>query len=92
MNPIDQFLRNPLDLQQPFWLPLPTNVLKATFDAAVDSSRKRVAVVVIFINHSGSIISWNNHPVSYISDPLVLDSLACKAAVYMALIRGFKTL
>ncbi|KAJ9177612.1 hypothetical protein P3X46_012813 [Hevea brasiliensis] len=71
------------------WIPLPTNVLKLNFDAAVNSSRNGGATTVVVRNSEGQILDWAYKKYNFIIDPLVLESLACRDAALLAVNRGF---
>ncbi|KAJ9182498.1 hypothetical protein P3X46_006489 [Hevea brasiliensis] len=69
--------------------PPPVNVIKLNFDAAVDRNRRRGAIAVVARNLEGKPLDWCCKVYESIVDPLVLESLACRDAVTLALNRGF---
>ncbi|XP_043814057.1 uncharacterized protein LOC122723980 [Manihot esculenta] len=67
------------------WQPTPLGFIKLNFNAAWDKNSNSGATAVIVRDLSGSVIDWW---VS-ISDPLQLESIACREALLFAKSRGF---
>ncbi|XP_021631810.1 uncharacterized protein LOC110629204 [Manihot esculenta] len=71
------------------WQPPPLGFVKLNFDAAWDKNSNSGATAVIVRDPSGSVIDWCCRSWVSISDPLQLESIACREALLFAKSRGF---
>ncbi|XP_021664543.2 uncharacterized protein LOC110653299 [Hevea brasiliensis] len=73
-----------------FWFPPTRGTLKVNFDTAVDSKNGRSSMGIVVQDHSGNCVDWYFKVYPYLSDPLILESMACRDSISLILNRGFQ--
>ncbi|XP_021606088.1 uncharacterized protein LOC110610464 [Manihot esculenta] len=71
------------------WQPPPLGFVKLNFDAAWDKNSNSGATAIIVRDPFGSVIDWCCRSWVSISDPLQLESIACREALLFVKSRGF---
>lgn len=70
--------------QRPYWIPPPTDVHKMNTDAAVSTSNSRGVVGVICRDDQGVFVGASAVVFEGITDPEILEALACSEALALA--------
>uniref|UniRef100_A0A2C9V131 RNase H type-1 domain-containing protein n=2 Tax=Manihot esculenta TaxID=3983 RepID=A0A2C9V131_MANES len=67
-------------------------MVKVNFDAAVCRSKRKGSVASLARDSQGRVLAWHYRTVNHIYDLLILECIACRDALLMALHRGFKNI
>ncbi|KAJ9135374.1 hypothetical protein P3X46_032565 [Hevea brasiliensis] len=81
------FPNNPI-VRPPHWLPPPLSAIKINFDASVDINRNMGSLAAIVCNVSGKILGWFCKRPKGITDPTMLEAMACREAILLAKNKG----
>ncbi|KAJ9174089.1 hypothetical protein P3X46_017157 [Hevea brasiliensis] len=70
------------------WTPPSTRGFKVNFDAAVNTTKLMGSVAAIVRDEQGQVTGWRCKLFPNIEDPLVLESLACREDIQLAIAKG----
>lgn len=74
------------------WLPPHMGIIKVNFDVEVSMKRRKGFITALARNHRGIPLTWLCWSISYITDPLMLECLACREAIMLVRSHGYHSI